>query len=76
MINANECVTVENTMIHARNVRSDRDVALSRCDWTQMLDVSLDTDAQLAWKEYRQKLRDLPLQEGFPWVIEWPTKPL
>jgi hypothetical protein len=28
-----------------------------------------------AWATYRQALRDLPAQEGFPWVVQWPTKP-
>lgn len=28
-----------------------------------------------AWTNYRQQLLDIPQQEGFPRVIEWPTKP-
>lgn len=28
-----------------------------------------------AWAVYRQKLRDLPEQEGFPFNIEWPEEP-
>lgn len=27
------------------------------------------------WSTYRQKLRDIPQQEGFPFNIEWPTSP-
>ena len=27
------------------------------------------------WALYRQALRDLPKQEGFPFEIEWPVKP-
>lgn len=27
------------------------------------------------WSAYRQKLRDIPQQEGFPFNIEWPTSP-
>lgn len=27
------------------------------------------------WSTYRQKLRDIPRQEGFPFYIEWPTSP-
>jgi hypothetical protein len=30
---------------------------------------------KLAWKEYRQTLLDIPQQEGFPWVVTWPTQP-
>lgn len=28
------------------------------------------------WAKYRQALRDLPQQEGFPYVIIWPEKPM
>ena len=27
------------------------------------------------WAVYRQALRDIPEQPGFPWDVEWPTKP-
>lgn len=28
-----------------------------------------------SWAEYRQMLRDLPQQEGWPLAIQWPTAP-
>ncbi len=28
-----------------------------------------------SWAQYRQALRDLPTQPGFPYQIEWPVKP-
>jgi hypothetical protein len=28
-----------------------------------------------AWKTYRQALRDVPAQSGFPTTINWPVKP-
>ncbi|MBQ9698238.1 MAG: hypothetical protein IJV46_06845 [Acidaminococcaceae bacterium] len=28
-----------------------------------------------AWRAYRQALRDVPGQDGFPMAIEWPEKP-
>ena len=56
----------------ARNVRGDRNGRLSRSDWTQLADSPVDKDA---WAVYRQALRDLPAQTGFPWAIDWPLAP-
>ena len=53
-------------------IREDRNNRLSESDWTQLPDASVDT---AAWATYRQALRDLPTQEGFPLNITWPTKP-
>lgn len=64
-----------NSVIKARTVRSDRDQAIAQTDWTQMADVSLTTEQKAAWASYRQELRDLPAQTGFPWEVVWPSKP-
>jgi hypothetical protein len=64
-----------NTIIKARNVREDRAQALSQCDWTQVPDAPLTAEQKAAWAAYRQELRDLTTQEGFPWNVTWPTKP-
>lgn len=53
-------------------VRSTRNARLAECDWTQLADAPVDS---LAWANYRQALRDVPNQAGFPWDIIWPTKP-
>ena len=53
-------------------VRAERNQLLSSCDWTQIADAPVDTDA---WKIYRQALRDITSQTGFPTSITWPTKP-
>lgn len=53
-------------------VRIKRDKLLSDSDWTQVTDAPVD---QVAWATYRQELRDIPTQEGFPADITWPTKP-
>ena len=57
----------------AEGVRTQRDKFLEECDWTQSRDVLLDNDSD--WTSYRQELRDITLQEGFPHEIIWPTKP-
>ena len=56
----------------ATNVRNQRTEKLADCDWTQLADSTAD---KAAWATYRQALRDIPLQTGFPWVIDWPTQP-
>ncbi|WP_207260873.1 tail fiber assembly protein [Desulfovibrio sp. Huiquan2017] len=56
-------------------VRAERDRRLAACDWTQMPDAPLDDTARAAWTVYRQALRDVPQQEGFPWVVVWPVGP-
>lgn len=50
-----------------------RDRLLVNSDWTQLPDVPLATKE--AWTIYRQQLRDISTQVGFPTQIEWPTKP-
>ena len=55
-----------------RNIRDRRDVLLSQCDWTQVADAPVD---QATWAAYRQSLRNVPQQAGFPYNVTWPTKP-
>ena len=55
----------------ARNVRGQRDHLLSQTDWMALSDVVIEP----YWWEYRQALRDLTDQEGFPFNVVWPTKP-
>lgn len=57
----------------AKNVRSQRDERLVQTDWTQGKDIP-DAISQ-PWAVYRQALRDMPAQTGFPWDVQWPTKP-
>jgi len=56
----------------AAQARSERDRLLDKSDWTQVPDAPVD---QSAWAEYRQALRDVPQQAGFPTDVNWPTKP-
>jgi hypothetical protein len=56
----------------AANIRAVRNRMLSETDWTQIDDSPVD---KLIWKTYRQELRDISGQEGFPWAVEWPTVP-
>lgn len=56
----------------AEQVRNERDRLLTASDWTQVQDAPVDATA---WAAYRQALRDVPQQEGFPTNIIWPEKP-
>jgi hypothetical protein len=56
----------------ANDVREKRNCYLADSDWTQLPDASVNAKE---WGFYRQKLRDLTLQEGFPWEIIWPETP-
>jgi hypothetical protein len=57
---------------HAELIRADRDTRLADSDWTQVDDSPVD---KAAWAVYRQALRDVPSQSGFPWDVNWPTEP-
>jgi len=57
----------------AAEARALRDQLLAATDWTQMPDVPQATKEK--WAAYRQALRDVPQQAGFPNVVQWPTKP-
>lgn len=54
------------------DVRSLRDDLLMKSDWTQVADAPVD---QAAWATYRQALRDIPDQAGFPENVTWPVAP-
>lgn len=56
----------------AKSVRSQRGDKLKDSDWTQVADAPVDKEI---WATYRQALRDVTGQEGFPWTIVWPTQP-
>lgn len=57
----------------AEQVRYERDTKLKETDWTQLPDVPIATKEM--WQPYRQALRDITLQEGFPYNVIWPTPP-
>ena len=56
----------------AKSVRASRDEKLKDCDWTQVADAPVD---KAVWATYRQALRDVTTQTGFPWTITWPVAP-
>lgn len=60
------------TQAVSTDMRTHRNNLLSSCDWTQVADAPVD---KAAWVLYRQALRDITEQSGFPLEIVWPIAP-
>lgn len=56
----------------AHSIRVERNRKLFTSDWTQLPDSQADKSV---WATYRQALRDVPQQEGFPETFTWPLMP-
>jgi hypothetical protein len=56
----------------AKSIRTTRTEKLKDSDWTQIADSTAD---KTAWATYRQALRDITSQSGFPWEVTWPDAP-
>ena len=52
-------------------VRNKRDQLLNETDWMALSDVTMSAEMT----SYRQALRDITDQTGFPYSVTWPTKP-
>ena len=52
-------------------VRNQRNRLLSETDWMALSDNTMTPE----WASYRQALRDITGQTGFPYSVTWPTKP-
>ena len=59
----------------AANARTQRDKLLSDTDWTQTDDAPLSSEDKESVRKYRQALRDITAQSGFPQEVKWPQKP-
>ncbi len=54
----------------ATQVRAQRNALLASSDSMALADRITD-----AWRTYRQLLRDVPAQSGFPTNVTWPVEP-
>jgi len=59
----------------AKSVRQQRDDKLKESDWRVIKALESSTPQDFAWATYRQALRDITAQPGFPWTIDWPVNP-
>ena len=57
--------------VQAAEVRAERNARLAESDWRASQDVTMSD----AWRTYRQALRDVPTQAGFPTDVTWPVEP-
>ncbi len=60
----------------ATAVRMQRDALIATTDYLLMPDYPIDDKRLTDVRAYRQALRDVPLQTGFPQAIDWPTSPI
>ena len=54
-------------------IRAERDERLRASDWLMMSDAGFSDEAVTRFKKFRQELRNVPQQPGFPYDIIWPT---
>jgi hypothetical protein len=58
-----------------QNIRSRRDSLLADTDWLVIKAYERSENIPAEWELYRQALRDITEQAGFPYEVQWPTKP-
>ena len=61
----------ERTANESANVRAQRDQRLVDTDWSGLSDTTMSSEMTT----YRQALRDITNQAGFPWTVNWPSQP-
>jgi hypothetical protein len=66
---------VLNPNLAISEVAQKRSTLLYASDWTQIPNNPLTTAQQESWATYRQELRDIPSQSGYPYNVIWPTPP-
>ena len=60
----------------AKAIRADRDSRIAATDWKVLKALELGNPSNFELALYRQNLRDITAQEGFPWSVVWPTEPV
>ena len=67
-----ESEKIQRTERLKQSIIEQRNTLLLQSDWTQVADAPVDRNA---WAEYRQQLRDITVQPGYPFEVVWPTAP-
>ena len=68
-------VIVDNMEEKIQKIKNLRDRLISESDWTILPDAPFTAAQKKKWKEYRQALRDITKQKGFPENVVFPEKP-
>ena len=63
------------TQREAKEERKYRNGLLTDSDWTQLADAPITKAKIKEWATYRQALRDITKQPGFPFTVVYPTEP-
>lgn len=71
--NTQQWVNQETAAMAQTRIKLERDKKLAESDWTQLADIS--AEVKDLWAPYRQSLRDITNQLGYPFDVEWPQKP-
>jgi hypothetical protein len=68
---------VLNSQLAVREVRIRRRQLLDNSDWTDLLSAKtrLGEEKYNQWQIYRQQLRDVTNQPGYPLTVTWPAAP-
>jgi hypothetical protein len=68
---------VDNIPRLSEKIISKRDILLYRSDWTDTVSAvtRLGQDKYTEWQTYRQELRDITLQAGYPLEVVFPSPP-
>jgi len=53
-------------------IREERNSRIASTDWMLLSDIEFDDNEIKKIKKYRQNLRDITTQSGFPWNVKWP----
>lgn len=59
----------------SKAVRDERNKLLSDTDWVVVKSAETGEAIPTEWTTYRQALRDVTTQDGFPDTVVWPVKP-
>ena len=71
-----ETFKAENFKRYSNKIRAERDLRLSESDWTQLPDTFVGEDElKSECANYRQLVRSVTEQTGFPFEVEWPVRP-
>ena len=70
-----EAYTAHKDAEAATAARAERDKLIASCDWMAIKAFEGGTTVSTEWATYRQALRDVSAQAGFPNDITWPEKP-
>jgi hypothetical protein len=73
--NATQEEIIERTAMMSLQKRAERNSLLDESDYTQLPDCGLSNEKVQEFAIYRQALRDITKQSGFPWDFNFPVKP-